>query len=337
MASFKSACFETLCGKRRARTSRNPMSSHSYKPKVTVVVPTYRRPQMLAEALGSILGGSFADFEVLVVNDGPADDLELARVEYPDPRVIWITRPQRLGILANHVDAFRRARGEFLTNLDDDDRWAPDMLSTLVPILDDHPDVSVAFADHSIVDAEGVVDETLTEANSRHWGRAALTQGPHRPFLRLAVVDRSIPIQCAAVFRRSALTLDDYPESVGNYWDLWTAYLLAKQGATAWYVPERLAYYRSHPGGNTIVRRAANARAAIYCVERFLDDRELSAWRSQLKAWLAAARIRLAAELLCERRILEGCANVGGAAAIVLASPVNFTRLAVKRKLAKWR
>jgi hypothetical protein len=52
---------------------------------------------------------------------------------------------------------------------------------------------------------------------------------------------------------------------------------------------------------------------------------------------LAAARIRLAAELLCERRILEGCANVGGAAAIVLASPVNFTRLAVKRKLAKWR
>jgi glycosyltransferase involved in cell wall biosynthesis len=304
-------------------------------PKVTVVVPTYRRPQMLAEALGSILHGSFADFEVLVANDGPEDDLEFARAEHPDPRVTWLTRPQRLGMLANHIDAFGRARGEFVTSLDDDDRWAPDMLSTLVPILDDHPDVSVAFADHSVVDAESVVDETLTEANSRRWGRAALAEGPHRPFLRLAVVDRSIPMQCAAVFRRSALDLADYPESVGMCWDVWTAYLLAKRGGTGWYVPKRLAYYRSHPSGSTLASRGPNARAAIYCAERFLDDPELSAWRSDLKAWLAAARIRLAAELLRERHILEGCAQAGRAATTVMSSPLSFKRLAVKRKLAK--
>ena len=39
-------------------------------PRVTVVVPTYRRPLLLVEALGSILAGSYSDFEVLVVNDG---------------------------------------------------------------------------------------------------------------------------------------------------------------------------------------------------------------------------------------------------------------------------
>ena len=70
-------------------------------PRVSVVVPTYRRPQLLVEALGSILGGSYSDLEVLVVNDGVEDDLAPARSQYPDPRVRWITRPQRLGMLVN--------------------------------------------------------------------------------------------------------------------------------------------------------------------------------------------------------------------------------------------
>lgn len=309
------------------------MTMHASSPRVTVVIPTYRRPRLLADALASVLAGSYSDFEVLVANDGVEEDLAPVRAQFPDPRIKWITRPDRLGMLANHVDAFRRAKGDFVANLDDDDSWTPRLLSTLVPILERHRDVSVAFADHFVVDGAGVVDPVQTEINSQRWGRAQLSEGPHHPFAKLAAIDRSIPMQCAAVFRRNALRLADYSESVDTCWDVWTAYLLAKEGGTAWYVPERLAFYRAHGGSATVTGRAASARSAIYCWERFLDDEALSTWRSDLEPRLVGAHFRLAIELLCARTVREGSGHARSAVAIGVASPVSTARFLVRRRL----
>ena len=265
---------------------------------MTVVVPTYRQPLLLVEALGSILAGSYSDFEVLVVNDGAEDDLLAARSRFSDSRIRWITRPQRLGILGNNVDAFRLARGEFIAHLDGDDRWAPGMLSTLVPILELHPEVVVAFSDHFVMDEAGVANEAESDVNSRVWGRATLAEGVHHSFGRLAVVDRSIPLMCASVFRRSALSLSDYPEQVGCCWDIWASHLLARGGGAAWYVPQRLAFYRWHAGNYSISQVDANLLDFIYCFERFIKDDTLVASRADLKEQLAAAQLRLATRLL---------------------------------------
>jgi glycosyltransferase involved in cell wall biosynthesis len=267
-------------------------------PRVTVVVPTYRTPLFLVEAVGSILASSYSDFEVLVVNDGAEDDLRPARSRFSDSRVRWITRPKRLGILGNNVDAFRLARGEFIAHLDGDDRWAPGMLGTLVPILERHPEVVVAFADHFVMDEAGVANEAESDANSRHWGRATLAAGIHRSFRRLAVVDRSIPLTCASVFRRSALNLGEYAEQVGCCWDIWTSHLLARGGGAAWYVPERLAFYRWHAGNYSLSQVDANLLDFIYCFERFVKDDTLVASRADLEEQLAAAQLRLATRLL---------------------------------------
>lgn len=306
-------------------------------PRVSVVLATYRRPSLFAEALDSILSGSYSDFEVIVANDGPEDDLAVAHARFPDSRIKWISRPDRLGILANHVDAIRRARGEFIANLDDDDRWAPDLLSTLVPVLERRREVVVAFADHFVVDADGVVDEIRTDANSRRWGRAALSEGPHRPFLKLAAVDRSIPIQCAAVFRRSALDLAGYVEPIDTCWDVWTAYQLAQGGGTAWYVPKRLAFYRSHAGSVTLAGRASAARAAVYYYERLLEDDEMTPWRPDLKPRLVAAHLRLASELLRDGGIRAGYSHARSATAISLASAGSVAGFIVRRKLEERR
>jgi glycosyltransferase involved in cell wall biosynthesis len=285
-------------------------------PRVTVVVPTYRRPVLLVEALESILAGSYSDFEVLVVNDGDEDDLLPARSRFDDPRIRWITRPQRLGMLANNIDAYRLARGEFVAHLDDDDLWAPTMLSTLVPILESHPEVVVAFGDHFVVDEAGVVDEVQSDANSRQWGRATLAEGIHRPFGRLAVVDRSIPLQCASVVRRSAMRLDEYTEEVGSQWDTWTVHLLSSAGGAAWYVPERLAYYRWHGGNDTAVGGEANLRSFIYCFERFRKDDTLVTSRADIEQQLVAVQLRLAAKLLRDGNTREARRYARRAAAL---------------------
>jgi len=283
-------------------------------PRVSVIIPTYRRPELLVEAVGSVVGGTYTDLELLVLNDGPEEDLALARSRFPDPRIQWITRSRRLGFLANHLDGFRRARGEFVANLDDDDRWDEHLLERLVPILEHDPDLSVAFADHFVVDASGDVDEQRSIANSRRWGRAALAPGAHRPFIELALVDRAIAIQCAAVFRLRWLDLDDYDERIGSCWDLWTTYQLARGGAGAWYEPQRLAFYREHAGGISASGRETTARSAIYCWERWLADPSLARYRSRLARPLFAAHLRLAYELAGSGRPVEALRHTGRAA-----------------------
>jgi len=256
---------------------------------------------MLLEALVSVVSSSYRDFEVLVVNDGTEEDLTVARAQLADPRIKWITREKRLGMLENNLDAFRRARGEYIATLHDDDRWSPALLGTLVPILESHADVVVAFADHYVVDQGGAIDELQTDAVSRMWGRATLREGLHCPFRKLAVIDQSIPLQCAAVFRRNALNLADFPAQVGPLYDIWTSYQLASSGGAAWYVTEKLAFYRTHAASQTAAGTAANARAGVYCWERLLKDATLAVWTPDLKRRLAAAEFRLATDLLRNR------------------------------------
>jgi glycosyltransferase involved in cell wall biosynthesis len=285
-------------------------------PRVSVVVPTYRRPQMLIEALESILAGGYGDFEVIVANDGPEEDLAPARSRLTDPRIRWITNPSRLGMLDNNLTALRAARGEFVAHLDDDDRWAPEMLATLVPILEGHPEVVIAFADHYVTDPEGAVDAPASDENSRRWGRASLAEGLHRPFAHLAVIDRSIPLQCASLFRRSALRLDEYDTRVGSQWDTWTSYTLAREGAGAWYVPRRLAYYRVHAGSDTASGVDAIALSFIYTWGHFLRESPLRASRGAVRSQLAAVQFTLAMKLLREGDRRGGRYHAARAAAV---------------------
>jgi glycosyltransferase involved in cell wall biosynthesis len=247
----------------------------SEAPAVSVIMPTFNRPDYLAGALDSVLAQTYRDFEVIVGNDGEPDGIRALRASRADERIVWLDHPARKGMLANNLACFAHARGRYVASLHDDDRWTPDLLATLVPRLDTDPELNLAFADHFIIDERGQVDLAQSDVNSARFGRDRLRRGTHRPVHRLAVVELSIPIQCATVFRRAALDLDDFPVAVGAYYDLWIAYQLARTGRGAYYEPTRLAFYRSHGASQTANGRLENARAGVYCYQRFLDDRRL--------------------------------------------------------------
>lgn len=240
------------------------------------MVPTYCRRDYLFQALESLLNQSYASFEVIVGNDGGFEYIEPVKRRFIDDRIVWVDHPERLGLLGNMLDGFDRARGRFVATLHDDDRWDPEFLATLIPHLEADESLSVAFCDHFIIDQDGGVDAAHSDENSAAWGRDRLLAGVHRPFHRLAVVDGTIPVQCAAVFRRDALDLANFPLAANTKFDRWLAYELARGGAGAYYVPARLASYRIHPEQQTVLGRLENARSGVYLYERFLTDPELS-------------------------------------------------------------
>jgi glycosyltransferase involved in cell wall biosynthesis len=103
-------------------------------PLISVVLPTYDRPDPLRVAIESVLAQTYSNLELLVVGDAcPSVDAVVAG--YGDPRLRHWNLPDRmndLGASPRNYATKAMARGTIVTQLDDDDAWEPDRLELLV-------------------------------------------------------------------------------------------------------------------------------------------------------------------------------------------------------------
>lgn len=94
-------------------------------PRVSVVIPTRDRAALLRRALESVLAQSFADYEILVVDDASGDDTAAMLAAIADPRLLVLRNEAPGGAPRARNRAIAAARGEFVAFLDDDDEWLP--------------------------------------------------------------------------------------------------------------------------------------------------------------------------------------------------------------------
>lgn len=98
-------------------------------PRISVIIPTYNRADLLPRAIESVLSQSFTDFELIVVDDGsdiPAEDAVAIR----DSRLRWVRRTNG-GLSAARNTGMEHARADLVTFLDDDDDALPGWLEAL--------------------------------------------------------------------------------------------------------------------------------------------------------------------------------------------------------------
>lgn len=98
-------------------------------PLVTVVIPTHNRPDLIGQALHSVLAQTHSALDVIVVMDGPDPATARALRDCPDGRVRVLQTPSPAGAGAARNFGAERARGEWIAFLDDDDEWLPDKLA----------------------------------------------------------------------------------------------------------------------------------------------------------------------------------------------------------------
>ena len=116
-----------------------------YMPVVSVLMPLYNtREDHLREAIESILGQTFMDFEFLILNDSP-DNVRLREIvaSYSDPRIRYIENQENLGISSSRNRLLKEAVGEFVAVMDHDDISLPQRLEKQLSYLRKHPDVDV--------------------------------------------------------------------------------------------------------------------------------------------------------------------------------------------------
>lgn len=105
-------------------------------PKVSVVIPTRNRADMLYRAIRSVLEQSYGDFEIIVVSDASEDNTEEVVMSFDDSRIHYIRHEEAKGASAARNTAMRVAKGEYIAFLDDDDEWMPNKLEVQVPVIE---------------------------------------------------------------------------------------------------------------------------------------------------------------------------------------------------------
>ena len=270
------------------------------QPLVSVVIQTHNRPDWLSEAVQSVVDGEFRDVEILVSNNGnPADTRALAQV-HTDPRITWVEQSQDLDMFGHAVAALALARGKYVAVLHDDDRWAPNFLSSLVPAMEASDDVVLAFADHHCIRTDGSIDHEETVRNSHRWGRDQLSKGLHQPFFDIVAM-QSVP-HTGAVFRRDALRVEDITVEIDAFYDIWLPYLLATTGKATYYHPEHLLYKRVHETNANNKRRISAKLGAVHGRRAMLRDKRMRPYRHLVEMQLARSHVSAALALLGERR-----------------------------------
>ncbi len=125
---------------------------------VSCIVPVLNRPQLMVEAVASVLAQSYRPIEILVVDDGSTDST-VARARdlaaaHPEIRVI---QQANSGVAAARETGRLQARGEFIQYLDSDDRLLPRKFERQVAALQARPECGIAYGVTRLIDANGAV------------------------------------------------------------------------------------------------------------------------------------------------------------------------------------
>ncbi len=127
------------------------------EPRVSIAMTVHNAGKYLREAIGSVLGQTFREFELIVWDDGSTDgSLDIASQLAATDARLQMTASEHKGRGPALAEACALARGEYLGVVDADDLLEPTALEECVTVLDARPETGMVYTDHLIVDEQGV-------------------------------------------------------------------------------------------------------------------------------------------------------------------------------------
>jgi glycosyltransferase involved in cell wall biosynthesis len=277
-------------------------------PLVSVVIPCYGQAAYLEEAIESVLAQTYAQVEVVVVDDGSPDNAARLAGRFPWVRCV---RQPNSGLAAARNTGIGESEGELLVFLDSDDRLLPRALEVGVEELRAHPEAAFAFGRYRRVAADGRRLENDEQPRP--------DADPYSVFLRYNYAG----VPAAGVFRRSALEeAGNFDETLPGAEDYDLGLRLSRQFAVRPH-GELVVEYRVHGGG-----MSRNAEAMLKTTLQALrrqrrharrDTALRDAYREGRRFWRRYYGEPLAAQVRANFANREWGRGLRGAAALLLA------------------
>ncbi len=221
-------------------------------PQVSVVITCYNYGKYLEEAIDSVLRSTFADIEIIVVNDGSTDPYTLqvlSELQKPKTRVI---HQANRGASAARNAGTREARGQYIYSLDADDKIRPTLLARAVAVLNKRPKV-------------GFVSCWLRAFGKRQF---VVT---YRPYSFYRLLFQNIMVS-GSMFRKIAWEqVGGYDERLVGYedWEFWIS--LGAKGWLGYIIPKPLFLYRKHEESKTRISRIMHRNLKQLIREKHAD------------------------------------------------------------------
>lgn len=210
-------------------------------PRVSAIITSHNREHFLREALDSILGQTFHDFEIIIVDDGSTIDIKKNLYEYLDK--VYYIRTEGVGRSEARNAGIRVANGEYIGFLDDDDIWLPPKLEKQVRFLDTNPHFGLAHTFTDMIDEYGNLIRKETNIQLRYYQKSAKKDYTYERLTKWC------PILFSSVLvRKSCLQKFDLFDSMvepSEDWDFCLRFALKYRIGV---IREVLARYRLHKG-----------------------------------------------------------------------------------------
>lgn len=166
-------------------------------PTVSIITPTYNRPELLREAIQSVRAQTYEDWEMLIIDDGSEPASQPVVDAFDDPRLRYVQLPH-VGRSAARNRGLELARGEYIGFLDDDDLFHPNKLELEVSFLNTHPEADIVGSGYRITYNTGTAPIII-----RDW--------QYKPEITMANCLFGIPlIMCSLLIQRRAIERMDY-------------------------------------------------------------------------------------------------------------------------------
>lgn len=241
-------------------------------------MPCYNAEGTVDEAVRSILGQTFSNFELIAVDDGSTDSTNERLKDWAgkDPRVRVLSLKHG-GIIEVLNAGIVACRAELIARIDADDRALPERLERQMQFMAEHSDIAVVGSY-----VEAFPDEQVQEGIRQY---VAWLNGLDTPDL----IARDIFVE-SPLAHSSTMIRADWLQRVGGYqehgwpedYDLWLRMHLA--GAQMGKVPEVLLEWREHPGrltrtdGRYSVENFLRAKAHYLCQGPLVDREAVIIW-----------------------------------------------------------
>ena len=238
-------------------------------PRITVSMPARNVERYIGPAVASVLGQTYADFELVVVDDDSLDGTADVVHGFDDPRIRLSRNPSHLGIAASHNRVLRCSDSELVVHVDADDIVHPGAFGRMVAAMASSPRAPGAHCRFDFIDGDG---RALSNRFTRTRVAAQLRRQPDSDYRHNLIVYGGECANHLRTYRREVLRLvGEFDETLPRPSEDLDMALRLVDRAPLVLVPEFLYWKRVHPNAATEGMRVQGLR--------FFVDRSWIAWR----------------------------------------------------------
>ena len=227
-------------------------------PKVSVIIPTYNRENLIKRSINSLLSQTNQDFEIIIADDASTDNTAEVIKSFQSDKIRYFRLEENSGQCVSRNRAIQMARGEYIGFLDSDDEWLPEKIEKQLSVFETSDDPKLGAVYCGFIEKDEIKNQTniINRDNLRGDIYKSLLQGfcPSTPTMFLV---KKKALEKVKGFDENLPTFVDY--------DLWLR--IAKEGFTFDFVNEPLIVKYEHAGAQI----AKDPAKRIEGLQLFLD------------------------------------------------------------------